>query len=86
MATEENANGYDVETLVKKWIEQNKPSGEQIDYNVQDDGSISIFGLIYDPHYNDEYGSQECWSQEWEILADFKNIDELKAAVDRLSF
>lgn len=72
----ENANDYDVETLVKMWIEQNKPSGEYIDYREQDDGSIIIFDVIYDP-----YNCGDDWEQEWNFIADFENIDELKAAV-----
>lgn len=72
----EAANDYDVETLVKMWIEQNKPAGDNIDFREHDDGSISIFDIIYDPH---DCGDD--WDQEWDFLADFKNIDELKAAV-----
>lgn len=72
----ETNDDYDVETLVKMWIEQNKPSGENIDYREHDDGSISIFEVIYDPH---DCGDD--WDQEWDYLADFENIDELKTAV-----
>lgn len=72
----EAANDYDVETLVKMWIEQNKPAGENIDYSEYDDGSISIYDIIYDPH-----NCGDDMEQEWDFLADFENIDELKAAV-----
>lgn len=72
----EAANDYDVETLVKMWIEQNKPAGEYIDFTEHDDGSISIYDIIYDP-----YNCGDDMEQEWDYLADFENIDELKAAV-----
>lgn len=72
----EAANDYDVETLVKMWIEQNKPAGENIDFSERDDGSISIYDIIYDP-----YNCGDDMEQEWDYLADFENIDELKAAV-----
>lgn len=72
----EAANDYDVETLVKMWIEQNKLAGENIDYSEHDDGSIIIYDIIYDP-----YNCGDDMEQEWDYLADFENIDELKAAV-----
>lgn len=72
----EAANDYDVETLVNMWIEQNKPAGENIDFRENDDGTISIIDIIYDP-----YNCGDDMEQEWDYLADFENIDELKAAV-----
>lgn len=72
----ETNDDYDVETLFKMWIEQNKPSGEYIDYSEYDDGSISIYEVIYDP-----YNCGDDMEQERDYLADFENIDELKAAV-----
>lgn len=67
------AEEYNLDDLVKMWIEQNKPVGENIDYSEYDDGSISIYDIIYDP-----YNCGDDMEQEWDFLADFKNIEELK--------
>lgn len=67
------AEEYNLDDLVKMWIEQNKPAGENIDYREHDDGSISIIDIIYDP-----YNCGDDMEQEWYFLADFKNIEELK--------
>lgn len=67
---------YNLDDLVKMWIEQNKPAGENIDYREYDDGTISIFDIIYDP-----YNCGDDMEQEWDFLADFENIEELKQEI-----